>query len=267
MKNKKVIFGFLILILIIAVILVVYFALNSRIKSQVSEEERTHYFELLKPYPYISKLANFNNWYDLNVGELLKVVIFSDECQKELITQEEKDALNILYGADVYKTSMEEIETHFSKLFPGMTLSYFEVLTYTSEEEILIINGDYVYYNLPAEKLYAYVTDVTELDNGEKDIEIYEYYAEEGEELLQESSIPKKTIKKQYILTIKEENGQVQLIAKRDIGTERIEENEEGATLEDLTNAIDDGRDYESEKLNNEVPEDGIDWNTINVSG
>ena len=108
---------------------------------------------------------------------------------------------------------------------------------------------------------------VLDIDNGEKDIEIYEYYAEEGEELLQESSIPKKTIKEQYILTIKEENGQVQLIAKRDIGTERIKENEEGATLEDLTNAIDDGRDYESEKLNNEIPEDGIDWNTINVSG
>lgn len=267
MKNKKIMFGFLILIVIIAIILIIYFVLNSKIKSQVSEEERVHYYELLKPYPYVAKLKNFNNWYDLNVEELLKVVIFSDKCQRELITQEEKDTLNILYESDVYKTSMEEIETHFSKLFPGMTLSYFEVLTYTSEKEVLIINGDYVYYNLPTEKPYYYVTNVTELENGEKDIEIYEYSTEEGENLIKESSIPKKVITRQYVLTIIEENEQLQLIAKREIGTERIEENEEGVTLEELTNAIDDERDYESEKLNNEVPEDGIDWNIINVSG
>ena len=225
MKNKKIIFiiiAILIIIFAFISVIVVKNIVNNKQElvktAETTKEQRIFWNNFLNSNSYLSQIDNIEEYIDGT--DLIKLAITSDNVETEGIITEEIQKNPSLALGDGYKKSKSNINKYILNLFGKEDIAYNFIDTYVEEDNYLIIGEDYIYFTkieLP-EKMYIAVK--YEEKNGNYEVQIYEYDVtelnkESLEAMLATGNINEKiTINNRYILTGQIENEKIKIETK-----------------------------------------------------
>ena len=201
-----------IIIAVISVILIVIggflIITTPKLTTTATKDEIKEYNGIMNEY-YFRYMDDFEDDEYLNDTSLIKMILYKNKIETQVLSDEEKYDLGIDTEYKVYKYSRKDLDIELKSLYnKEIEYNYIES---SLENNIMVIDAEYIYYSIPTNE-YVYILRSVENKKDEYTIDILEYEknsknTKELEESLNEGTIPKRTKHlREYIIKLEKQN-------------------------------------------------------------